>query len=74
MSLGCGGNMVSIKQIRSLVEKTVSTMGDRFASEDAVDLYSNGFQCKDNSSHINNTAEFCYMAWARDPFKTARAR
>ena len=38
MSLGCGGNMVSIKQIRSLVEKTVSTMGDRFASEDAIDL------------------------------------
>ena len=30
--------MISIKQIRSLIERTCSTMGEKFASDDAVEL------------------------------------
>ena len=30
--------MISIKQIRSLIERTCSTMGKKFASDDAIDL------------------------------------
>ena len=30
--------MISIKQIRSLIERTCSAMGKKFASDDAIDL------------------------------------
>ena len=42
--------------------------------EDSIDLLANGFQCRHNGSHLNNGSQFSFMAWAHDPFKTARAR
>ena len=40
----------------------------------SIEIYSNGFKIRGNSSGINNTSTVFFAAFAEHPFKTARAR
>lgn len=51
-----------------------SSLAEDLTASVYVDLVSNGFKIRGNYASINSGSSFVYMAFAANPFKTARAR
>mgnify|MGYP003124240873 FL=1 len=57
------------------MSKVNGTTGDSRDAAHSLDMCSNGFKVRTNDSNINAlNGEYMFLAFARNPFKIARAR